>query len=153
MDGDPQGADSVLLEVAREMMAISLRAAEAVPGGVSAVQLRALTVLSRLEQANLGDLGAALGMSPSSTSRLCDRLVSRGLIDRQVSRRTRREVELSLSPAGSRLLAEYDRHRLEALRAVIGGLAPRRRQEVLAALRDFAAAAGVTAVAVRQAGV
>lgn len=141
MGGHSQGADSVLLEAARAMMAISVRAAAAVPGGISAIQLRALTVLSGLEQTNLADLGAALGMSPSSTSRLCDRLVARGLVDRQVSSRTRREVALSLSEQGSRLLAEYDRHRLDALRAVLSSLSPRRRQEVLAALRDFAAAA------------
>lgn len=109
MGGRSQEADSVLLEAARAMMAISVRAAAAVPGGISAIQLRALTVLSGLEQTNLADLGAALGMSPSSTSRLCDRLVARGLVDRQVSARTRREVALSLSEPGRRLLAEYDR--------------------------------------------
>lgn len=144
MGGHSQEADLVLLEAARAMMAISVRAAAVVPGGISAIQLRALTVLSGLEQTNLADLGAALGMSPSSTSRLCDRLVARGLVDRQVSSRTRREVALSLSEQGGRLLAEYDRHRLDALCVVLGSFAPQRRQEVLAALRDFAAAAGAT---------
>lgn len=141
MGGEHQGAESALLGAARVMMAISVRAAETLPGGISPVQLRALTVLSGLERVNLADLGAALGMSPSSASRLCDRLVARGLVDRRVSARTRREVALSVSADGGRLLAEYDRHRLDALRAVVDNVGPRRRQAVLAALRDFAAAA------------
>ncbi|MGH3906583.1 MAG: hypothetical protein ACRDTE_20745 [Pseudonocardiaceae bacterium] len=37
-----------------------------------------------------------------------------------------------------------DRHRLDALGAVLGSVAPQRRQEILAALRDLAAAAGAT---------
>lgn len=142
MGAPAHDADSVLLEVARTVMAISVRAAAAVPGGISPVQLRALTALHRLQPANLADLGAALGISPSSTSRLCDRLVTRGLVDRRVSPRIRREVALSVSEQGLRLLAEYDRHRLAAMSAALDNLAPQRRPEVLTALRDFAAAAG-----------
>lgn len=153
MSGDCAEGDAALLGVARAVMAISLRAAETVPGGVSAVQLRALTVLSTVDQVNLADLGTALGMSPSSASRLCDRLVSRGLVDRQVSPRTRREVALSLSTEGRALLTAYDRERLTALRAALAGLAPRRQQEVLAALRDFVTAAEDVTGAVSRTGI
>lgn len=143
-------ADTVLLEVVRAMMAVSVRAASAVPGGIPPVQLRALTALQGLQPANLADLGAALGMSPSSTSRLCDRLVTRGLVHRKVSPHIRREVSLNVSAQGSRLLAEYDGHRLDALSAALANLAPQRRPEVVAALRDFVGAVEATGPRVRS---
>ncbi|HEY2724978.1 MAG TPA: MarR family winged helix-turn-helix transcriptional regulator [Pseudonocardiaceae bacterium] len=144
-DDDP--TDAALLAVARAMMAVSLRAAVTLPAGISPIQLRALTVLSGLGQTNLADLGAALGMSPSSTSRLCDRLVAGGLVERRTSPHTRREVAVRLSGEGTRLLAGYDGHRLAELRAVLDSFGPRRRQEVLGALRDFGAAARAADIA------
>lgn len=146
---DDEATDSALLAVARAMMAVSLRAAATLPGGISPIQLRALTVLSGLGQTNLTDLGTALGMSPSSTSRLCDRLVAAGLVERRTSPRTRREVAVRLSEEGTRLLAGYDDHRLAELRAVLDSFEPRRRQQVLGALRDFGAAAGAAEENVR----
>lgn len=151
--GPSRDADAVLLETARAMMAVSVRAAAALPSGISPMQLRALTVLSALDRANLTDLGTALGMSPSSTSRLCDRLVARGLVDRQVSPRVRREVALSVSEQGYLLLGEYDRLRLDALSAALGTLAPPRRRDVLAALRDLTTAIGAAPAAGSEAGV
>jgi DNA-binding MarR family transcriptional regulator len=143
-DSDDARTDSTLLSAARAMMAVSLRAAAALPGGISPIQLRALTVLSGLEQVNLTDLGVALELSPSSTSRLCDRLVAGGLIERRTSPRTRREVVVRLSERGTRLLAVYDGHRLDELLAVMDRFGPQRRQEVLEALRDFGMAARAT---------
>lgn len=141
MGGDLQDADSVLLEAARAIMAISVRAAEALPGDISAVQLRSLTVLSRLAEANLADLGAALGLSPSSTSRLCDRLVARGMVERRASPRTRREVVVRLTERGTTVLADYDRHRVADLRTVLDRLPAAQRPHVITAFREFAAAA------------
>lgn len=145
MDGEGRDADSVLLDVARAMMAISVRAVAVLPGDLSAVQLRALTVLSGLEEANLAELGAALGMSPSSTSRLCDRLVAREVVQRRVSVRTRREVVVSLTERGATVLAEYDLHRISALRTVVDRLPADQRCGVITALRDFAAAVSTRA--------
>lgn len=156
MDGPSRDAgrdaDVVLLEAARAVMAVSVRAAAALPGGISPMQLRALTVLSALDQANLTDLGAELGMSPSSTSRLCDRLVARGLVDRQTSPLVRREVVLSVSEQGCLLLGEYDRHRRDALSAALGTLTPQRRRIVLAALRELTTAIGAVHAPGREAG-
>ena len=78
------------------------------------------------------------------------RLVSAGLVERRPSPRTRREIELRVSPSGNETLERYDALRLEGLRTGLDRLPATRRDDVLAALLDFGAAASVhgpTAVA------
>jgi DNA-binding MarR family transcriptional regulator len=141
--------DQTLLLLARAVMGISTRAADRL-GQLSVVQLRALTVLHELGTANLGQLAEGLDVTVSTTSRLVDRLVSAGLVERRPSPRTRREIELRVSPSGNETLERYDALRLEGLRTGLDRLPATRRDDVLAALLDFGAAASVhgpTAVA------
>jgi DNA-binding MarR family transcriptional regulator len=141
--------DQTLLLLARAVMGISTRAADRL-GELSVVQLRALTVLHELGTANLGQLAEGLDVTVSTTSRLVDRLVSAGLVERRPSPRTRREIELRVSPSGNETLERYDALRLEGLRTGLDRLPATRRDDVLAALLEFGAAASVhgpTAVA------
>jgi DNA-binding MarR family transcriptional regulator len=131
--------DDVLLRLARAVVGISTRAADRL-GGISIVQLRALAVLRGLGVANLGGLASAMGVTVSTASRLVDRLVTSGLVDRQPSPRSRRELALTLAPAGRGLLDQYDRLRLEELRAGLHALSGDARSDVVAALGDYASA-------------
>lgn len=133
--------EEALLGAVRAMVAISLGATAELPVRVSVVQLRAITVLSLRPGPNLGELAAALGLSVSATSRLCDRLVDAGWLVRRPSPRTRREIALYLTGAGRALLAAYDRARLDTLTAALDRLDPARRGAVVAAFAEFAAAA------------
>lgn len=114
----PSSADQTLLALARTVMGLSTRAADQL-GGVSVVQLRGLTVLRDLETANLGRLAEEMGVALSTASRLVDRLVRAGLVDRRPSPRTRREIEIAVSTAGRATLDRYDDLRLSALRACL----------------------------------
>jgi DNA-binding MarR family transcriptional regulator len=107
--------DEALLEAARTIMRISLQAADRL-GGVSVVQLRALTVLHRTEDANLAQLAEGMGVTVSTTSRLVDRLVAAGLVDRRTAEHTRREIALRLTGLGRATLDRYDELRVDALR-------------------------------------
>ncbi|SDC35802.1 DNA-binding transcriptional regulator, MarR family [Geodermatophilus telluris] len=137
-------ADEVLVGLARTVVGISTRAAAEL-GGVSLVQLRALTVLAELPDAPLADLARGVGGSVSTTSRLVDRLVSAGLVDRRPSTASRRSISLRLTPEGAQLLDRYDRLRLTELRAGLAGVPTGRREAVLGALAEFASAASGTA--------
>jgi len=140
--------DQTLLLLARAVMGISTRAADRL-GELSVVQLRAMTVLRELGTANLGQLAEGLDVTVSTTSRLVDRLVAAGLVERRPSPRTRREIELRVSRSGTETLDRYDDLRLEGLRTGVERLPPDRRDDVLAALLDFGASAsahGPTAV-------
>jgi DNA-binding MarR family transcriptional regulator len=132
----------VLLRLARTVIGISTRAADRL-GGVSVVQLRALTVLSTEEGgANLGRLAAGMGVTVSTASRLVDRLVRAGLLDRRPSPVSRREVSLALTPAGRELLERYDGLRLQSLRAGLAELPTDARPHVARALATYATALG-----------
>ncbi|MEX5721284.1 MarR family transcriptional regulator [Geodermatophilus maliterrae] len=138
--------DDVLLGVVRTAVGVSTRAAARL-GGVSLVQLRALTVLHERPDAPLAELARGVGGSVSTTSRLVDRLVTAGLADRRPSPASRRSVSLRLTPAGEDLLGRYDRLRLAELRAVLAEVPGDRRDAVLTALVEFTAAAGRAAAA------
>lgn len=125
--------DEVLLNAVRWATAISVRAANEL-GELSPVQLRALTALREAPRANLNDLASAMGVTVSSTSRLVDRLVDAGLVDRSPSPTTRREISLSLTPVGRRRLQRYDQLRLASARAHLEAVPTADRESVVAAL-------------------
>lgn len=132
--------DDYLLEAARALMRVSLHAADQI-GEVSVVQLRALTVLDREGTANLAQLADGMGVTVSTTSRLVDRLVAAGLVDRRTATHTRREIALRLTARGRATLTRYDDLRLVGLHACLDNLAEGDREKALVGLRTFGAAA------------
>lgn len=96
----------------------------AASGTVSPSQLRALLVIEKQEGTNLRALGDALGSRAPSVSRLCDRMEAMGLVQREPSPTSRREVELRLSPRGRTLLEEYRAIRARELNAVLERMDP-----------------------------
>jgi DNA-binding MarR family transcriptional regulator len=126
----------VLVRAARAFVGMSVRAADQL-GPVSLVQLRALTVVDEAAGANLVQLSDGMGVTVSTASRLVDRLVGAGHVDRRPSEATRREIALSLTAQGQQLLARYDDLRLQALHRRLDQLPPRRRAAVIEALADL----------------
>jgi DNA-binding MarR family transcriptional regulator len=132
--------DAVLLAVVRLAMDVSVRATAEL-GSMSPVQLRALTALRKLGEANLAQLSEEMGVTVSTTSRLVDRLVGADWAHRGRSPNNRREISLTLSEAGRRLLRRYDERRVELMRECLHRLPADRQDAVLDALAEFA---GVT---------
>ena len=132
--------DELLLRLARTVVGISTRAADRLDR-LSVVQLRALTVLRGQGDANLGQLADGMGVAVSTASRLVDRLVAAGLVDRQTSPRSRRELALVITARGQEILERYDDLRLVELRMLLDGLPPDRRPDAVAGLAEFAGAA------------
>jgi DNA-binding MarR family transcriptional regulator len=129
--------DTVLLELARAVVGVSAAAADRL-GGVSVVQLRALTVLRRLGTATLGELARGMGVTVSTASRLVDRLVAAGFVVREPAAHSRRALALRTSASGSALLDRYDDDRLVAFRAALQDVGD--RAAVVAAFAAFGAA-------------
>jgi DNA-binding MarR family transcriptional regulator len=127
--------DDVLLATLRLAMGISVHAADEVDSAVSTVQLRALTLLHRDPGSNLGRLAEAMGVALSTASRLVERLVAAGLVDRRTSEVNRREVTLRLTEHGAGTLSRYDAIRLEGMHRVLERLAPEDRNAVVTGLR------------------
>jgi DNA-binding MarR family transcriptional regulator len=132
--------DEVLLGVARTLVGIATRAADQL-GQVSIVQLRALTILRELEVANLAQLAEGMGVTVSTTSRLVDRLVAAGMVDRRRAVHSRREIALTLTEHGQGTLDRYDQLRLEGMHGLLDLLPAADRDRVLEAFSLVASAA------------
>ena len=128
--------DEVLLALARLAMDVSIRATAEL-GTLSAVQLRALTALRKLGEANLAQLSEEMGVTVSTTSRLVDRLVGADWVHRGPSPNNRREISLTLSDVGKRLLRRFDKRRVELLRECLHRVPGDRQESVLVALAEL----------------
>ena len=108
---------------------------------VPPAQLRVLTIVAGNQHTNMNRLAEALGVVPSSASRLCDRLAATGLLRRAPDPRDRREVRLLLTPSARRLLDEWRERRRAALGMVLERMTPAGRLELVRALAAFDMAA------------
>ncbi|MFG2025558.1 MarR family winged helix-turn-helix transcriptional regulator [Streptomyces sp. NPDC048825] len=108
---------------------------------VSASQIRVLFILEHNDGINLRMLADALGSTPPSTSRLCDRLQAVGFVERKPSSSSRRELRLQLSRRGRSFLAKLRARRENALQSVLAQMPTAQRAALLEGLEAFCAAA------------
>nr|MDT0658411.1 MarR family transcriptional regulator [Micromonospora sp. DSM 115978] len=127
--------------VAGALLSVWDAARERAAGQLSGSQLRALLVIEEFDGINLRRLAKTLGMLLSSASRLCDRLVAAGVVEREPGRVDRREISLHLTPAGQKILDEFRQDRLERLTEVLADMSPGARRALLRGLTAFNAAA------------
>lgn len=120
-----------------EMTLAALAAVE----GISSLQLRMLLLVDRHPHSNLSSVAARMEMSVPSASRLVDRLVEAGLLDRRDAPHSRREVALSLTARGTRALADLRRSRRQAITAVLDTMSDEQRRALVGGLTAFASAA------------
>ena len=84
--------------------------------GITASQAEALQLLDRYGPLSLGELGTLLIAEGGHPSRLVDRLVASGLLQRESASDDRRRIEISCTAHG-RELARVARERKEPFRA------------------------------------
>jgi DNA-binding MarR family transcriptional regulator len=110
--GEPANAVEAAELVAEAMIQLWRRAHLEIAPDVSDQQMRTVLALER-GPLKATDLARSLGTSPSSATRLCDRLEQRGLIERLTAGR---RVTIHLTEAGQKLLhvtREHRRHLLD----------------------------------------
>jgi MarR family transcriptional regulator, organic hydroperoxide resistance regulator len=107
------------------------------PLGLSAAQADALAVIGQAEPLSLKDLGELLIAEAGHPSRLVDRLVEAGLVERRPAADDRRRVVLSLSARGRRLLRRVLAAREEVLDLGRSLVAERDLEPALELFRDL----------------
>jgi len=133
---------AMLSVVARSLAAAGEHTGGDTAGDVTLPQYRALVVLAQYGTRRPADLARALTVSASTATRMCDRLVTRGLVARTRTSDDRREVAVALSPAGRALVDEVTRLRRAEMHRLLATLPAAERTAVRDALRRFAEAAG-----------
>src|SRR5262245_49653733 len=101
---DVEPVIDAVLGASRALVAVAARSLAAVDDTVTLPQFRLLVVLASRGPQNVGALADELGVHSSTVTRMCDRLVKRGLIAREPSSESRREVIVRLGRRGRRLL-------------------------------------------------
>jgi DNA-binding MarR family transcriptional regulator len=130
-----------VLQACRILVAITARSIAAVPEAVDPLQVRALVVVGSRSALSLGQLARAIGIHLTRASRLCDRLVSQGLVDRTDDPANRRQLLLRLTPRGRDVLDEVMRQRAETIRPLLARMTPASRRALVTSLGDFDLAA------------
>jgi DNA-binding MarR family transcriptional regulator len=128
-------------DAAQALLAAWDAAREQATPRLSGPQLSALLVVERAEGINLRGLAGELKMLLSSASRLCDRLVASGMVERVPGRADRREIALYLTPSSRQLLDELRLTRRELLSTVLERMSATGRAALIRGLTEFAAAA------------
>ncbi len=146
---EPPGSDELegevveaVLGASRALVALAARSLAEVAEEVTLAQYRALIVLASRGPQRVVSLAEALGVTPPTATRMCDRLVRKDLVRRRTARDDRREVRLSLTPAGQALVAEVTRRRRADIGELLGSIPHEDRLAMIALFGRFARAAG-----------
>src|SRR5690242_17396791 len=133
-------SDAVLV-ASRALVGVAARSLAGTEDTVTLVQYRALVLLAARGEMNVGGLAEALDVHQSTATRLCDRLVARGLVDRMHSPQNRREVVVSLTRDGQALIRSVTAKRRAEIDRIMQRLPAKQRGAVNDAFMLFAAAA------------
>jgi DNA-binding MarR family transcriptional regulator len=122
----------------RVLVAISAQSIAAVDDIVDPTQCRALVVIASCGAVSLSELADATSLHLSTASRMCDRLVAMGLLHRADDPANRRQLTLTLTDEGRRLVQEVLRQRKQALTPLLSRLPVHSRAQLVTSLRSFA---------------
>lgn len=130
------------MAASRAFVGLAARSLADLDAEVTLPQFRAMVVLATRGPQRSADISAELRVAPSTGTRMCDRLIRKGLVRRTRSTSDRRVVRLRLTPAGRSLVQEVIRRRREELSRIVAATAAYWEPSVTEALTEFAAAAG-----------
>lgn len=138
------GEDEVdaVLAACRVLVAVTARSMAAASEVTDLLHLRVLVVLSSGPPLSLGALADAVGIHLTRASRVCDRLVTRGLVDRADDPENRRQLLLRLTSSGRDVVDRVMHDRAEQIRPVLARMSPAERQGLVASLVEFTRASG-----------
>jgi DNA-binding MarR family transcriptional regulator len=142
---DDPGLDTIIatvLTTSRVFVAIAARSLASIESDVTLPQYRLLVVLAAHGPQGLGALAEFLAVNASTATRMCDRLVRKGLIRRRTSPSDRREVRLALTEKGRDLVDHATRQRRRELSGLLESVPGEEQRHLVRALAYINSAAG-----------
>ncbi|MFI1917435.1 MarR family winged helix-turn-helix transcriptional regulator [Nocardia sp. NPDC020380] len=129
-----------LLTASRLLVALSARSLARVDETITLPQFRTLMILYTRGSSNVASLAGLLNVQPSTATRMVDRLVAAGLIDRQQNPNSRRELIVELNGHGREVAEAVIERRREEIAAVVQRMPDEDRAGLIRALNAFSAA-------------
>jgi DNA-binding MarR family transcriptional regulator len=136
------GAAEVLQAATRLLAGVALRSLDVLDAAVTLPQFRLLAVLADLGPVPSGQAARALGLDPSTVTRLADRMVAAGHVTRGTDPRHRGVVTLALTASGRDLVAAASAWRRRELARIMARLTPAQQAAATTALGLLVTAAG-----------
>ncbi|MBN9744359.1 MarR family transcriptional regulator [Amycolatopsis sp. A1MSW2902] len=141
----PDDVDAVteaVLTASRLLVAVSARSIASVGDLITMPQFRLLVVLHSRGPLKQAALAEHLGVTPSTASRMIDRLVAVELVARLGNPSSRREVVIELTQEGDRIVRVVTQRRRREIAAVVEKMPESARRGLVDALTAFAEAGG-----------
>jgi DNA-binding MarR family transcriptional regulator len=131
-----------IILASRVMVGIAVRSLAGNTDDVTLPQYRTLVELTFGGPRRLADLAEALNVSPSTATRMCDRLVRKELVSRTRDELDRREVKLAITGLGRSVVSEVIEQRRAEVRDLLQAIPVPLRRQLVSSLTLLATAAG-----------
>ena len=139
---DSEAIVDAVLSASRVLVAVAARSLGDVAEEVTLTQYRTLVVLASRGPQSLAELADAVDVTPPTATRMCDRLIKKGLIVRRHERDDRRLIRLTLAKDGRELVDAVTQRRRSEIAHLMEAI-PRDQQAALVdSLQRLTAAAG-----------
>ncbi len=130
-----------MITAARVFAGVTAESIAQVDAVITLPQLRVLVLASKVEPLSATAVADALDVHLSTASRICDRLVQAALMHRRDRPDDRRQLELTLTDEGRRVLDNITEHRRRVFTRILRRIDPAERTALTRALDGFIAAA------------
>ncbi|MFC0432433.1 MarR family winged helix-turn-helix transcriptional regulator [Kutzneria buriramensis] len=143
---DVDAVTDAVLTASRLLVAVSARSIAAVDEAITLAQFRMLVILQSVGSVKHAALADQLGVNPSTASRMVDRLVAAGMVERQTNPVSRREIVIELTAEAHRVVRQVTARRRKEIARIVAKMPPETRAGLVDALLAFAEAGGETQV-------
>lgn len=131
-----------MLSASRVLVAVAARSLADLDEEVTLSQYRVLVVLASRGPQGVAAIADSLGVTPPTASRLCERLVRKGLVRRRTDRNDRRQVRVALTESGRNLVDVVTERRRQEIAGLLRSVPQEARRSMVAGLQLLAEAAG-----------
>jgi DNA-binding MarR family transcriptional regulator len=139
---EPDSMVDAVLSASRVLVAVAARSLADAGEDVTLTQYRSLVVLASRGPKTVAELADLVAVTPPTASRLCDRLVKKGLIRRRAGRHDRRQVHIALTETGRELIDTVTVRRRREIADLLTAIPLETQRSVVAALTQLAEVAG-----------
>jgi len=131
-----------VLSASRVLVAVAARSLGDVAEEVTLTQYRTLVVLASRGPQSLADLAEAVDVTPPTATRMCDRLIKKGLIRRRHDRGDRRLIRLNLTRQGHELVDAVTERRRTEIAELLVAIPSEQQTGLVDSLQRLTSAAG-----------
>jgi DNA-binding MarR family transcriptional regulator len=139
---DREAVVDAVLSASRVLVAVAARSLGDVAEEVTLTQYRTLVVLASQGPKSLAELAEAVDVTPPTATRMCDRLIKKGLILRRHDRGDRRLIRLTLATKGRELVDAVTQRRRTEIAYLMEAVPLDQQAALVHSLQRLTAAAG-----------